>query len=419
MKTYQATAFIAIQLLWSSGMGSQTTQTQSNQIILAITEIVHSKILNEKREVWVYVPKSASDETYSKQRYPVAYILDAEAYFYSAAGLFQYLGAVLACPEMVVVGIPNTDRQRDLTPTHSSSIHILDIYLDTNFCRTSGGGEKFMSFIEKELMPHIDSLYPTAPYRMLIGHSNGGLTIMNTLIHHTRLFNSYVCLDPGMLWDNKRLLLESKKALAINNYSGISLFLGIANTMHVGMDTTLVKSDTTLSTQHIRSIFELRDCLSNNKQNQLNYTWKYYDIEDHITLPLIAEYDALHFIFNSDNFKLTLRDYFNIDKEGITKIENHYDKLSKQFGYKVNPPERLINGLGLTALYNKHLDDAFYLLKLNATNYSDSWNAYDSLGDYYSAIGDKKQAIDNFKNALSLKEVPGTKLKLENLQWKQ
>jgi uncharacterized protein len=241
---------------------------------------------------------------------------------------------------------------------------------------------------------------------------------MNTLIHHTNLFNAYVCLDPGMLWDNKRLLIESKKALAINNYSGISLFLGIANTMKSGMDTTLVKTDTTLSTEHIRSIFELRDYLSKNKQDQLNYTWKYYENEDHITLPLIAEYDALHFIFNYDNFKLTLKDYFNIDKEGIIKIENHYDKVSKQFGFRVSAPEKLINGLGYTALYNKHFNDALYLFKLNSTNYPDSWNAYDSLGDYYSAIGDKNKAIDNFKKTLSIKQVPDTKKKLESLQGK-
>ena len=97
--------------------------------------------------------------------------------------------------------------------------------------KTSGGGEKFISFIERELMPHVDSLYPTAPYRMLIGHSLGGLTVMNTLIHHTNLFKSYVAIDPAMSWDNQKLLKETKKALANNTYSGISLFLGIANTM--------------------------------------------------------------------------------------------------------------------------------------------------------------------------------------------
>ena len=82
-------------------------------------------------------------------------------------------------------------------------------------------------------MPHIDSLYPTAPYRMFIGTSFGGLTVMNTLIHHTNLFNAYVAIEPTMYWDNQKLLKEAKKTLANTNYSGVSLFLGIANSLMI------------------------------------------------------------------------------------------------------------------------------------------------------------------------------------------
>lgn len=42
-----------------------------------------------------------------------------------------------------------------------------------------GGGDMFASFLEEELIPHIDSLYPAAPYRVVIGHSLGGLTAIN------------------------------------------------------------------------------------------------------------------------------------------------------------------------------------------------------------------------------------------------
>ncbi len=73
----------------------------------------------------------------------------------------------------------------------------------------------------------------------------------------------------------------------------------------IGMDTIKVKKDTTKSTEHIRSIFELRDYLNNNKQNQLKFAYKYYNNDDHNSVPLIAEYDALRFIFNYYHF-----DYF-------------------------------------------------------------------------------------------------------------
>ena len=54
----------------------------------------------------------------------------------------------------------------------------------------------------------------------------------------------------------------------------------------------------------------------------------------------------------------------------------------------------------------------------NISNYPDSWNAYDSLGDYYAATGDKAKAIDTYKKVLSLKEIPDTRKKLEALHGK-
>jgi predicted alpha/beta superfamily hydrolase len=335
--------------------------------------------------------------------------------------MIQYLSSVngnIICPEMIVVGIPNTDRTRDLTPTHIDSFQFLDYTHDSSFCKTSGGGENFISFIEKELIPHIDSLYPSAPYRVLIGHSLGGLTVMNTLIHHTNLFKAYIAIDPSMSWDNQKLLNEAKTILTTNTYSGVSLFLGIANTMGEGMDTVRVKNDTNKYTENIRSIFELRDYLNNNKQNQLIYSYRYYNNDDHASVPLITEYDALHAIFNYYPLKLSYTDGLNVNKALISKIENHFENVSKQMGYKVKPPESLVNSLGYWALAFKHFDEAIYLFKLNVSNYPDNWVVYDAMGDYYDAINDKANAIDNYKKALSIKEVPDIREYLEKLQGK-
>ena len=150
--------------------------------------------------------------------------------------MIQLLSTVrdnMVCPEMIVVGIPNTDRTRDLTPTH---VVVDPPFMDSASSKNSGGGERFISFIEKELMPYIDKQYPTEPYKMLIGHSFGGLTVMQIFVHHTDLFNSYICVDPSMWWDKQTLLKETKKLLASKKFQGTSIFLGIANTMEQGMN---------------------------------------------------------------------------------------------------------------------------------------------------------------------------------------
>ena len=53
----------------------------------------------------------------------------------------------------------------------------------------SGGAETFTKFIEEELIPYIDSKYPTMPYRTLIGHSYAGLFTINMLLNHKHLFS--------------------------------------------------------------------------------------------------------------------------------------------------------------------------------------------------------------------------------------
>ena len=396
-----------------------STKAQTdNKIIIGKIDSIQSTILNEKRKIWIYVPSEDASGIYAKQRYPVVYLLDGDAHFSSVVGMIQQLSTVngnMICPDMIVVGIPNTDRTRDLTPTH---VDVDPPFMDSAFSKTSGGGEKFISFIEKELMPYIDAQYPTEPYKILIGHSFGGLTVMQTFVHHTNLFNSYICIDPSMWWDKQTLLKEAKKVLADKKFQGTSLFLAIANTMEDGMDINTVSKDTSGSTRHIRSILELRSYFENNNQNGLKYRSKYYNDDSHGSVPLIAEYDALHFLFDFYPLKLTFRDFTDTTAALADKYKKHFSTVSKQMGYKVAPSEDLINGMGYQALGSKQFKKAESFFKYNIDNYPESYNVYDSMGDYYVAIGDKPNAIKYFEKALSIKENPDTRKKLEKLQGK-
>lgn len=84
-------------------------------------------------------------------------------------------------------------------------------------------------------------------------------------------------------------------------------------------------------------------------------------------------------------------------------------------GYIVNPNENLVNNFGYQMMANKQFKKAESLFKLNIINNPKSWNCYDSIGDLYLAMGNKAKAIESFKKALTLKEIPETKEKLETL----
>lgn len=383
---------------------------EDNQsIVIGKTDSIRSKILGEQRKIWVHVPDGANE------KYPVVYLLDGDGHFSSVVGMIQQLSTIngnMMCPKMIVIGITNTDRMRDLTTSHISSAP----YMDSIMTKTTGGGELFTAFIENELFPHIDSVYPTAPYRILIGHSLGGLMVINTLVNHTNLFNSYVAIDPSMWWDNEKLLKQTQRVLAEKKFEGKSLYLGIANTMEEGMDIEKIENDTAEDTQHIRSILALQSAFEKNKQNGLNYRGKYYPHDTHGSAPLITEYDALRVFFDFYPIKLTNKDFTDSTGAIVEKYQKHFAEISQKMGYPIKPDEGEINYMGYDFLGKKMYKTAERFFKLNIENYDGSYNVYDSYGDYFIAIGDKSNAVTQFKKALSIMENEVTRKKLTELE---
>lgn len=311
---------------------------EKESIVIGKTDSVQSTILGENRKIWVHIPDGAG-----KERFPVVYLLDGDGHFSSVVGMIQQLSTIngnTMCPKMIVVGIPNTDRTRDLTPTHMDVDPMMN---DSAAVRTSGGGEKFIAFMEKELMPFIESKYPTAPYKMLIGHSLGGLMVMQTFTHHNGLFNAYISIDPSMWWDNRKLLNETKTFLKNTKLEGKSLYLGIANTMEEGMDIKKVVKDKSKETDHIRAILELQTALESNKQNGLKYRGKYYAEDTHGSAPLITTYDALRFFFDFYPMKFSFKDFMDSTSVLPGKYQTHYANLTQKMGYQIKPDEWEIN----------------------------------------------------------------------------
>ena len=404
--------FVFVFFLFALG----TLQAQpGDKIVLGNFDKLHSAILNEDRRIAVYIPASATDLSYAKRRYPVVYLLDGDTHFYTVAGMIRQLSEANAnteFPEMIVVAIPNTNRTRDLTPTHVDKVS----GMSDREAASSGGGEKFLSFIEKELIPHIDSLYSTAPYRLLIGHSLGGLTAIHALINHPGLFNAYLAIDPSMSWDDQALLRQARPALEKRKFEKTSLFLAVANTMDKGMDTATVSRDTARKTFHIRSILQLAASLKANPQNGLQVDWKYYPDYGHGAVPVVAEYDGLRSIFGFYDLHFPFPEFFDPSYKADTLIAAHFARISKRMGYNFPPLEHFINGLGYTFLNSGQYDRAFYFFNMNISNYPGSANVYDSMGDLYGAIGNKQKAIEYYAKALAISNYPETRKKMERLQ---
>ena len=151
---------------------------------------INSTVLHESRAIHLLLPTSFQ-VTSADRRYPVIVVLDGEESTAAAAAVTSDLSRNGQIPETIVVTIPNTNRLRDLTPpglsVSGSSLH--------------EGGDAFLDFIERELLPAIDRQYRGAGPRVLVGHSSGG--ILATYAAATRPeFRAVIAIDtPAGLGD--------------------------------------------------------------------------------------------------------------------------------------------------------------------------------------------------------------------------
>jgi len=169
--------------------------------ILGVIDEIHSKELNEKRILNIYLPEGYNPR--DTIVYPVIYLLDgsADEDFIHIAGLvkFNSFEWVNQVPKSIVVGIATVDRRRDFTfPTIVTE--------DESANPTSGHSNRFISFIEKELQPYIQEKYKTSSSKTIIGQSLGGLLATEILFKKPALFNKYIIVSPSLWWDNGSLL---------------------------------------------------------------------------------------------------------------------------------------------------------------------------------------------------------------------
>ncbi|SEW42885.1 hypothetical protein SAMN05428988_5423 [Chitinophaga sp. YR573] len=347
---------------------------------------LESKVLGENRSIYIQYPMNP---TKPEAAYPVLYLLDGESHFDLVSQQCIYLSRwdVNVMPEMIVVGIVNTNRVRDLTPTHS----VIDYYgkadtTATSRLKPSGDNEKFFQFIQNELMPYINSHYKTQPFKIFAGHSFGGITVVNCLLTRPELFNAYVAVSPSFWWDHGYLLKladqKLKKGTTLNKilfYSDGNEGLDDKSTFH----SDLLTFDSLINTRALSGM--------SNK-------YVYYPEESHMSEPLFAYAEALRFIFKP--WALPPISEKEVSGEWILK---HYTMLTKLYGYTILPNEKNIYDWALwLASKPENLDNAISLLEMLTNVYPTSSKTLVTLGDVYVKKGNRKKALSYYQKAATL-----------------
>ncbi|UCC12855.1 MAG: alpha/beta hydrolase, partial [candidate division WOR-3 bacterium] len=192
-------------------------QSEGEKLSVATYRTLYSHILDEERTVVISVPAGYD---YSKQQYPVLYMLDAEyADFAWSVGLVHYLGAY-QMPEMIIVGVLNTNRNRDMWS------YKIEGLANT----TDDGAENFMNFFARELIPFVDQNYRTTSYRVIYGRSAGGHFVTYCLFAQPDLFDAYLASSPVIGFSNDNLLRQAEKFFSKHKSSNRSFFIYYGDT---------------------------------------------------------------------------------------------------------------------------------------------------------------------------------------------
>lgn len=183
------------------------------------TFTMQSAALNETRRIVVYVPAGQG-----AARLPVLYMPDGgveEDFPHVAATVDAGIRAGELRP-MLVVGIKNTERRRDMTgPTSVAE--------DRGIAPRVGGSAAFRAFIADELIPEIARRYRVSDERAIIGESLAGLFVVETFLAQPELFATYIALSPSLWWNGEGLVRTAGERLRADPCATATLFLSSAD----------------------------------------------------------------------------------------------------------------------------------------------------------------------------------------------
>ena len=350
-------------------------QPKGKEIVIGSEFSIQSEVLGEERPYLVHLPPN-----YRQDGDPVTvmYLMDGRGHFHHTTGIVDYLARHGRIPSMMVVAIPNTnDRTRDLTPTVEKNKSTLENM------PTAGGADKTLSFIREELIPHIDNTYNTNDYRLLVGHSFGGIFAVQALMTQSDIYDSFISISPSMWWDDQNLTAKAEAFLKSEPDLDGYFYMTMGN-----------EGGTMLGgAMKLAALFE------ELAPPDFDWDFKVMKEETHGTVPHRSTYYGLEAIFK-DWYRADVAKIYT--EGGMEALNAHYATVSQKLGYEKQAAETDLNNLGYNLFRRNMLEKAIEVFEENVNRYPKSFNVYDSLAEAFMAKKDNASAIKYYKRSLEL-----------------
>ena len=358
---------------------------------------IASKVYKKERNLLLRLPEAYQR---TKAHYSVLYILDAHdrPKFDFYCQTIDILVANQQIPPLIIVGIiPEPNRRNyELTPKSTNPKH-----------KNYGGADDLLLHLERELLPEIDGNYRTNGFKILSGHSFGGLFVTHTLVRKPNLFGAYIAQSPT-LWYNDAQYVAQIDSLAQSKIKKF-LFFSVSN----GDETE----------QNIRiSVEKLYETLKICKNK--DFKWQFLELNNkiHAVTPIFSFADALNFVFEAwripNDLAKAIKSVKNAKTDPLSAINNHKSRVerlySTDFDWSVEDYTYL---MALPTLDKGNPLKAVAILKEAQELYPAASFIDECLGDVEVAQENWAQAATYFENALK-KLLPHEEEFLAELQMK-
>jgi predicted alpha/beta superfamily hydrolase len=343
--------------------------TQESQITIGQQVSLSSEVFGGDRQILVYLP---DDYSTSRAGYPVVYLLDGAYFFLPTAGLVDFYSKINRMPRMIVVAIVHSDRMRELSTAGS------------------GGSAQFHSFLREDLIPYIDGHYRTEPFRILIGHSLGGLFSVHSLFEAPHLFQAHIAASPALYWNRGSELARAQEVLASDPSLENYLYL-----TYSGGDGNNIRRSTDSLVNHLKEV----------GPPGLDWNFEFLPDDRHNSSPIPSVLGGLSQLFSSWTY---------MGEDSAEALMEHYQRLSEDFGFECRPEMGNVASRGRSLVREGLLDEAIKVFEYNARIHPEFPETHEAVGSAYRAAGNIPMAIAAYERALELQ--PGNEKVLEILE---
>lgn len=322
------------------------------------SHLLTSGFLDEERHVSIQLPRTYA---YSNRAYPVLFVLDSEWAFSYAGGAADFLANEVMgyIPELIVVGISNVDRLRDMWIRQGTSDHL-----------------KFMDFIEKELIPMVDSTYRTNNFRIIYGWSSGGAISTRFFLTRPGVFDGYIESGSGVGPNTYKL---GQQTLPLNDYANTYFY---ANCEGTG--------------RRVKYLERYRFLLDSIRPKGLTYQVKLAEGKEHLDVLSYGIYDGLAFVFK--DFRIPAKAL----EAGADAIISHYQMINSRFDFEVMMPEGAYVEAASLLSQDGRVDEAVKILEHGLETHPFSSDIAGTLGEIYFFEKDLVNAKQAYRQALEL-----------------